>query len=453
MEVFKYDGFSVPVKTWLPKAEIEVSADMQIDNCARLPFVFSHIAVMPDCHAGKGSVIGFTMLLPGLKIIPNIVSVDIGCGMLSAKLDIKPGKYKLSNKKPLRAIDESIRHAIPMGFNIHNITKVSDKILEYALQAAYKEAVNFSHKFYDKFGIKISDAMPKYDKDYIDEVIKRSGVSMERFYKSIGTLGGGNHFIELGEDEDGCYWLTIHTGSRNFGNLLAKYWQTVAIDEIKRDIFDYEKETKLLIGKLKAEGKQKKISKELVKLKKRFKNIRIPDSDLAVLTGDNAAGYFFDMIFAQQYAKLSRSTILSIITDKLDWGVDGNNIIESIHNFIDFNDMIIRKGAIASYKDQKMVIPFNMRDGLFIVEGKSNPDWNYSAPHGSGRVLSRSQAKEKLELKDFEKQMKGIYSTSVVESVLDEAPSAYKDIYEVMENQKDLVGIEVELAPLAVIKG
>jgi len=259
-----------------------------------------------------------------------------------------------------------------------------------------------------------------------------------------------NHFIEIGRDEEDSVWLTIHTGSRNFGNLVAKYWQGIAVDEAKGINGSIEDEVKKLIEKLKAKKQFDKIQKEVAKLRRGYENIKVRDADLAVLTGDNAAGYFFDMIYAGKYAEYNRKTILELITETYNWDYD--YIVRSNHNFIDFNDMIIRKGAIASYKGTLMVIPFNMRDGLLIVSGKSNPAWNYSAPHGAGRVLARGVATRTLDFDQFKIDMKDVYSTSVVKSVLDESPRAYKDAKIIEKAIESTCSIVFRVKPILNLK-
>lgn len=259
-----------------------------------------------------------------------------------------------------------------------------------------------------------------------------------------------NHFIEIGRDEEGDVWLTIHTGSRNFGNLIARYWQGIAIDEAKGIDGTIEQEVKALIVDLKAKKQFDKIQKSVADLKAKFQNIKVRDAELSVLTGDNAAGYFFDMIYAGKYAEYNRKTIYELIMNEFGW--EAGLTVKCNHNFIDFNDMIIRKGAIASYENSLMVIPFNMRDGLLIVEGKSNADWNYSAPHGAGRIMARGVASRNLDFGQFEKDMKEVYSTSVVKSVLDESPRAYKDSKIIEEAIEPTCTIRYRVKPILNLK-
>jgi tRNA-splicing ligase RtcB (3'-phosphate/5'-hydroxy nucleic acid ligase) len=427
----------------------------QIIKMTNNSYFTNPIHIMPDTHAGKGSVIGFTMRLTGLSIIPNIVSVDVNCGMVAIKLDNltdkQNKKFNAKNEKYMKKLDERIRELIPMGFNIHDTNDLdTEDILKNIAKDSQEEAIKFAHKFYNEFGIKIIDKMPDYtSEEYFKNTIKKIGISEKRLFGGIGTLGGGNHFIEIGKDENGDIWMTIHTGSRNFGNLIAKYWQSIAIEEAMRINGSIDNEVKALIEELKAKNQFDKIQKEVAKLRSKYKNMKVRDAELSVLTGDNAAGYFFDMIYAGKYAEYNRKTICDLIMNEFEW--DAGIVVKSNHNFIDFNDMIIRKGAIASYEDELMVIPFNMKDGLLIVEGKSNADWNYSCAHGAGRILSRSEAKRTLIQKEAEDSMKmaNIYTKGVP---IDEAPKAYKDAKIIEIALKDTISVVYRVKPILNIK-
>ncbi len=348
---------------------IEEKTYSQIETFVNHPEFKGNIAIMPDTHAGMGSVIGFTMPF-GERICPNIIGVDIGCGMLAINL----GK---NVKHTLEHIDKVIRSIIPLGFNVHK-----------------KETALAKH---------------------VEQLIRKMNMNGDRIKKSLGTLGGGNHFIELGIDENKEYWLTIHTGSRKFGLCVCDYWQRIAY---KKELKNHTDEINHFIKTLPPEERE-----EVIKIYKR--NNESPDKYLAFLNKEDTKEYLKDMKIAQDYSVMNRATIAILIVKALKW--KKTDQISSIHNYINFEDNIIRKGAISSYKGQRMIIPFNMRDGILICEGKSNSDWNFSAPHGAGRVLSRTQAKKELSMDEFKEQMKGIYSKSVNVNTLDEAPNSYKD--------------------------
>ena len=325
--------------------EIDEASASQVMQFLNHPaFERCKVRFMPDIHAGAGAVIGTTVELND-KVIPNVIGVDIGCGMLSVKLkeDIETDNFAI--------LDEVIRKFIPSGFNVNE---------------------------------KPHTTIPAILKYNIKLVCKFIGDHPERHLKSIGSLGGGNHFIELGQDETGAHWLTIHSGSRNFGHKIATYWQRVA---------------------------------------KALKLGEVP-TGMEYLEGNNKDLYIEQMRIAQSFASINRTTMMTEILAHMNWTVSDR--IETIHNYIS-DDRIIRKGAVSAKKGERLIIPWNMRDGLIIGEGKGNPDWNYSAPHGAGRIMSRSKAKETLTLEDFERAMTDVYSTCVKQSTLDEAPMAYKD--------------------------
>jgi len=335
------------------------------------PAFTNQIVIMPDYHEGKGAVIGFTMPMTD-KVVPSVIGVDIGCGMLSMNVGkdlFKTINYKEANRK--------IRNIIPFGPNVNDtVDKESKMIIDDIYPPNIKNIIpQLSQKlsktyFYEPYTKSFAEKCQDWE------------IEPERVYKSVGSLGSGNHFIEIGiskNTED--YWITVHSGSRQLGLKIANYWQ-----------------------------------------KKAGKN------ELDYLAGDNLVGYLADMYFAQLYASVNRNTIMDKIYNSLFNKFPNIDIkkIESIHNYINFDDFIIRKGAIASYNREQMIIPFNMEDGVLICEGKSNSEWNYSAPHGAGRVGSRAWAKENLSLTEAEERMqaKGIFSSYIP---LDESKSAYKD--------------------------
>lgn len=402
---------------------IEKEAIEQIDLLLEQePFKDCKVRIMPDVHAGKGCVIGFTANL-GDKVIPNIVGVDIGCGMLCVEL----GRVDLD----LQKLDEVINNCIPAGRNIRE-----HKLLEF-------EQIN---------------------ELYCLRELKET----KKFNRAIGTLGGGNHFIEVDVDEEGNKYLVIHTGSRNLGKQVADYYQNLAIELCSGKEEMYQKKEEI-IKTYKEQGRKSEIQKALKELEKEYKN-NVPDlpKELCYLEGKYREMYLHDMKICQEYASLNRQNIAKEILENY-FDIDGNKAMilelgkvsitcyvedinfdafETIHNYISFEDNIVRKGAISAKEGGRVLIPINMRDGSIIAIGKGNEDWNESAPHGAGRIMSRNKAKETFKLEDFKESMKDIYSTSVVESTIDEAPFVYKPIQEIIDNIQDTVEIQKIIKPI-----
>ena len=354
----------------------------------------TRIRMMPDIHAGKGCTVGTTIHLQD-KVIPNLVGVDIGCGMKLIQIKEKDAD--------LQKLDEVIKEYIPSGFSIR--------------QEALPE----------------SKSIP-YDKLYCP-------IDKENAMKSIGTLGGGNHFIELDRDDEDNLYLVIHSGSRHIGLEVCGYYQDLAYHECNHSS---KEDIQNLIKTLKEQGRHREIEKELHKLKD-TKRTNIP-KDLCHLEEDSFHKYIHDMKITQDYASLNRKMMAKIIVEKMGWtAVDS---FSTIHNYIDTDNMILRKGAVSAQDGEKLLIPINMRDGSLICIGKGNPEWNFSAPHGAGRILSRSQAKQQLSMESFRETMKDIYSTSVCEATLDEAPFAYKSITDITDNITDTVDIIAQIKPV-----
>lgn len=389
--------------------EVEESCIAQIYTFISHPAFTNQIVIQADTHQGKGSVIGFTMPMTD-KIVPNVIGVDIGCGMLSTNVGSSlPISFEL--------LDHRIRQAVPFGTDTQETAVIHMKN-EFPWHEVRVLAEKFALAYSQKFNVTIIP--PRYDIDWFEQKVKLIGGDLRRFISSVGTLGGGNHFIEIGISTKNEYWVTIHTGSRNLGLKICDYWQHKAIKNFKNAD---KSQVSVLIEQLRQQFKGDELYHKIQDVKQQ-KSASGVDEQLRWLEGEDAGGYLFDMIFAQMYAEVNRKYIARAILNILK--VEPSDQIECIHNFIDFRDFIIRKGAIRSYVGERMIIPFNMRDGLLICEGKSNPEFNFSAPHGAGRILSRGKAKAKLSLQDFEKQMEGIYSTSVGHDTLDEAPDAYK---------------------------
>lgn len=391
---------------------VEESCIAQITGFVNHPAFTNPVAIMPDTHAGKGSVIGFTMPMTD-KVIANVIGVDIGCGMLA---------INIGNSLPLslKLIDHRIRKEVPFGMEIFDRSIVNVE-KDFPWRDVNTLAHNFSLAYNQKFGTNIYPNQ-KFDFNWLQSKMNQIGASPSRVLKSIGTLGGGNHFIEIGKADNGDYWIVIHTGSRNFGKCVCDYWQNMASSVVRKD---KQEQLKLRIDEIRKTYTGMEIKAQIKKARAEIGLDAVVSDELQYLEGENAYGYLYDMIFAQKYAEVNRTYIASTILKIL--GVNEIDRIETVHNFIDFRDFIIRKGSIRSYVGERMVIPFNMRDGILVCEGKSNPEWNYSAPHGAGRVMSRAQAKKNIKLENFTKQMDGIFSTSVCDKTLDEAPDAYKD--------------------------
>jgi len=367
---------------------------------------FSPIRIMPDCHKGEGSVIGFTMPIPeDTRIIPNIVGVDQSCGMLTFLLD-REFLYR-----DFADVNRAIRERVPLGMNVN---KKPFDMVEFGWDILNKKAEEFTKAYNRRYGT--NHGQPYYNIDWFADLCARIGIAQDYAECSIGSLGGGNHFIEFGIDEGGSPWLTVHTGSRNLGLRTANYWQRKAEERAKE--FNTH-EVQKVIEQIKS-TRPKNEWEEMISFAKRTFNIK---EGFEYVQHKDAFGYLTDSLFCNQYATENRHAIVSAIDDCIDlWLLDS---IETVHNYIDPRDFIIRKGAVSSYKGELSILPFNMEDGLLICEGKSNPDWNFSAPHGAGRILSRTKAKQVLNVEDARKSMdeRGIFTT---ELPADELKGAYK---------------------------
>lgn len=364
-------------------------------------FKDAKVRIMPDVHAGKGCVIGFTGDL-GDKVIPNIVGVDIGCGMLCVEL----GKVDID----LENLDKLIRENVPSGRNVHELP------------------IQFSNLYLDGL--------------YCKSMLNNKDKWLER---SLGTLGGGNHFIEVDIDDDDNKYLVIHTGSRNLGKQVAEIYQNKAIEYCSYDK-EIKDEKNKIIKKYKEQGREKDIQQALIDVNNKYNGkIKLPQ-DLCYLEGDLRKQYLHDMRICQAFAMHNRKYIASVILEHMNL-IEKDNF-HTIHNYISFDDNIIRKGAISAKKGERVLIPMNMRDGCIIGIGKGNDDWNQSAPHGAGRIMSRMKAKETLNLKDFEDSMDGIYTTSVSEGTIDESPMVYKPMDEIIKYIGDTVEIEKIIRPI-----
>ena len=376
---------------------IEEEAITQIRRMCDYPFTEgSKIRIMPDVHAGKGCTIGTTMTVKD-KAVPNIVGVDIGCGMYTVNL----GKEAVDFEK----VDEAA-HFIPSGMNV------------------WEGRV----EHFDLTGLKCY----------------RSLKDSRRLERSLGTLGGGNHFIEIDEASDGTKYLVIHSGSRNLGKQVAELYQKLAV-ELNQGKEEFLKQREELIRTYKEQGRRSEIEAELKKLSWNQKALTIPE-DLCFLYGTYLEDYLHDVEICQHFARRSREKMAEILLERT--GLSGSEGFHTIHNYIDTDEMILRKGAIAAHAGEKVLIPINMRDGSVLAIGRGNEDWNFSAPHGAGRLMSRKNAREKLSLEEYRETMKGIYTTSVSASTLDESPMAYKSLEDIIGVIKDTVDVIEVMKPV-----
>ena len=352
----------------------------------------SRIRIMPDVHAGKGCTIGTTMTVTD-KAVPNIVGVDIGCGMYTVSL----GKADIDFEK----LDEAA-HFIPSGM------RVWDESIEHFDLAQMRCFGNFRQ--------------------------------VDRLEQSLGTLGGGNHFIEIDEAEDGTKYLVVHSGSRGVGHQTATFYQQTAV-KLNKGKEELRRLRDEIIRTYKEQGRAHEIQAALKAIPRLMGETTVPE-DLCWLYGQYFDDYMHDVEICQAFARRSRELMAEILLDRA--GLAGGEAFHTIHNYIDTEEMILRKGAIAAHAGEKVLIPINMRDGSVLAVGKGNPEWNYSAPHGAGRVLSRSKARAQLSMEEYREAMKGVYTTSVNPSTLDEAPMAYKsldDIIGVIGETVDIIDV------------
>ncbi|MBR2974261.1 MAG: RtcB family protein [Clostridia bacterium] len=377
--------------------QLEQSAYDQIQAvCDQPAFADCKIRIMPDVHSGKGCTIGTTMTITD-KVVPGMVGVDIGCGMETVMLAQKEIDFA--------RLDKIVHKYIPSGRDIRQRPhKLADQI--------------------DLSQLRCADA-----------------VNVARALKSIGTLGGGNHFIEVDKDEQGNYYVVVHSGSRHLGIEVADYYQ----EQGRKALWGgAQYQIKQLIDKLKAEGRFAEIQQSIDELKHEHE-IALPD-ELAYVEGQLFDDYIHDMKIVQQFATLNRKAIMDVIVVGMRFDVVDQ--FTTIHNYIDTDAMILRKGSVSAKAGEKLLIPINMRDGSLICIGKGNPDWNFSAPHGAGRLMSRGAAHARLSMEEYQQQMKGIYSTCVNKATLDESPMAYKPMDEIVLQIQPTAQIVARIKPV-----
>lgn len=367
-----------------------------IEVCSQPMCEGTQVRIMPDVHAGAGCTVGTTMTIKD-KIVPNLVGVDIGCGMLVIQI-------KETHIEP-KKLDKVIRERVPSGFALR------DK----------------PHRFNES-----TDVEDLYCLKHVNPL---------RAEHSLGTLGGGNHFIEVDKDDEGDIYLVIHSGSRHLGLEVCNYYQNEAYRRLNQSS---DSEIKELVAKMKAEGKHKQIEAEVKKLKN-TKRTNVP-KHLAYCEGDLFDAYVHDMKITQEFATLNRLAMADEIVKGMGWHVMDQ--FTTMHNYLNTDDMILRKGAVSAYEGEHLIIPMNMRDGSLLCIGKGNPDWNDSAPHGAGRLMSRSEAKQTFSMDEYRKSMGGIYTTSVNTGTIDECPMAYKPMQSIIDNISDTVEIVDIIKPI-----
>jgi len=377
---------------------IENTAHEQLEAVCNAPYLADcKVRVMPDVHAGKGCTIGTTMTIHG-KVVPNMVGVDIGCGMYTVKLEDKSIDFN--------ELDATIRKHIPSGRAVRSDV----------------------HQFAEQVDL--------------NKLQMASMCDIDRAYRSIGSLGGGNHFIEVDKDNDGHLYLVIHSGSRHLGVQVADYYQDAAYWQLSGK---KKQNINAVIAELKAQGRHKEISETVKKLKVDLTESEIP-RDMAYVSGLLFDDYIHDMRITQHFAMLNRKAMADEIIRNMRLTVADE--FTTIHNYIDTDAMILRKGAVSAKAGERLLIPINMRDGSLLCVGKGNPDWNQSAPHGAGRLMSRKKAKEKLDLGDYRDAMSGIFSTCINNGTLDEAPMAYKSMDAILKHIAPTVNVVKVIKPV-----
>lgn len=426
---------------------VEEGAVDQVRQMCNHPSCTNPIVVMPDTHLGKGCVIGFTMPMSD-KIVPNYIGVDIGCSMQSVRFDIDADDY-FETEDDKKRFNRALRQAIPMGFNVHNGTHRNLKGGNFYIELN-ENLRKFHMNFVNRYGVenamhlKSIKGLIEFEK-YLDKF----GGNKGRVLSALGTLGGGNHFIECSKDEHGGLWITTHSGSRNFGKQVCDYHQNKAWNIVQdrkvRGKQEYIADLKAQIER--GEFDRADLNEAINDYDRNYEVGGISKVD-AYLQGIDMYEYLYDMVVAQTYARWNHDSMFEEIY-KILVDVEPLQIVFTTHNYINMEDFIIRKGAIASYKDQLMVIPFNAKDGILICEGKSNPDWNFSACHGAGRVMSRSEAKKTITIEQAREVMEGVYAS---ETPVDESKLCYKDATMIEEAIAPTATIVNRLKPIVNFK-
>ena len=428
-------------KIFLPKEEIDDETIKQIESISNEPTT-NHARFMPDCHKSSGCCVGFTNMIKN-GIVPNYVGGDIGCGILSFNSGIK------LREKNYQKVEKLIREMVPMGENVHDkpIVESDGNEMKSIFNKSNLHLIALQSIYPD-----ITDTNFEYNNEYFDNLCKKIKCNKGHILKSLGTLGSGNHYFEINVDsQDNCYF-TVHSGSRFLGQKVCYYHQDRLKDKKKLNFDLFDKKCKEIKKSIKDKKERKKKEDEIFKEMNEEveKNKNEP-----YLNNEEMKEYLIDMIFTQNYASENRKIMIKQVINNLNYSYMNNfddHLLETIHNYIDFNRMILRKGAISAEKNEICIISLNMRDGILICKGKGNEDWNYSSAHGCGRILNRNETKF-LDLKTFEKEMENVYSTSVRKETLDESPMAYKDVNLIKKCLEGNIEVIEQFRPIINVKG
>lgn len=412
----------------------DVNTMRQIRRMIKDPTV-DHARIMPDCHFGQGCCVGFTSRLTD-KIVPRFIGGDIGCGMM-----VHPVSRHKEHGEKLDVKAKQMRDRIPVGDAMHPEGTENAE----AMEAVYKEANELAHKFGQAW---------RYDDEYLDALCRRIRIAEDRVRRQLGTLGGGNHFLELGTVDadalpphmDGMYYATVHSGSRGLGQAVCRFHQDVVTARTKGDHRGYEKEVRKMEKRIK-DKKQRKEADDALRAK------YLEPKGAPYLEGDEAMAYYRDMIFTQSYARINRWVMLTEMMEVTRFPVDPEKMMESVHNYIDFEDRVWRKGAVRAHKGQPVIVALNMRDGIAIGVGEGDLEWNQSAPHGAGRRIPRGEARLHTSMGEFRKAMEGVPAATVIPETLDESPAMYKDGEFVLDKSVATFRVTERVRPVLNIKG
>ncbi len=423
-------------KIFLPKEEVDEETLKQINIMVDEPTT-NHARFMPDCHKSSGCCVGFTNMIKK-GVVPNYVGGDIGCGILSYNSGLK------LREKNYPKIEKIIRDVVPMGENVHKIPIVNESIMDKIYEISNKHLVNL-RKLYDDIPEDF-----KYDSTYFNNLCNKIKCNKGHILKSLGTLGSGNHYFEINVDSDNNAYFTVHSGSRFLGQKVCYYHQDRLKNKTKFNFDLFDKKTKEIKKLIKNKKERKDAEDTLYKTMQSEVN-----KDEPYLNEGEMKEYLIDMIFTQNYASFNRKIMIMEVINCLGHSEINpfeESILETIHNYIDFNRMILRKGAISAEENEVCIISLNMKDGILICRGKGNEDWNYSSAHGCGRILNRNDTKF-LDLKKFKEDMKDVYSTCISKETLDESPMAYRDVNLIKKCLDGNVEIIEQLKPIINVKG